>query len=120
MRWGVRSSKPAARTSSDYKQTSSLRGKKTSSLSNKQLKKINERINLEQNYSRLNPTKVKKGQAIAKGIMGAATATAGVYTLANSPAGKASIKAGKNLLRKSPIGRQTISVTKKVLEKTIR
>ena len=118
MRWGVRTGK--SKTSSDYRKTSSHRGKKPSQLTNKQLQELNKRMNLEQNYRKMNPTKVKKGQALAKGIMASATAAASVYTLVNSPPGKASVKAGKNLLRKSSAGKKLISVTKKVLEKSIR
>jgi len=100
MKWGVRKSRSGPKVSSDYKQTKPLRSRKTRELTNKQLKKVNERINLEQNYSRLNPTKVKKGLNAAKGVLAVATTATTVYTMYNSPAGKAAIAAGKKALKK--------------------
>jgi hypothetical protein len=99
MRWGVRkkSSRPS---STDYRQTVPLRNRSTHELSNKQLQKVNARINLEQGYRRLNPTKTQKGKTVALGILGAATTAATAYNLLNSPAGKAAIANGKRLLEK--------------------
>jgi hypothetical protein len=95
MRWGVRRSRKERKEASDFKTTKHLRSRKTHELSNKQLKKVNERINLESSYSRLNPTKIKKGQMVAKGVLAGATTAASVYTLFNSPAGKALMNAGR-------------------------
>jgi hypothetical protein len=101
MRWGVRGGKgKPRRESTDYKKTVPLRNRKTHELSNKQIKTVNERINLEGNYRRLNPTKVEKGKFFAKSLLATATTAATVYTLANSPAGKAAIASGKKLLEK--------------------
>ena len=101
MRWGVRTGgkgKAPKKETSDYKKSVPLRSRKPSELTNKQLKAVNERINLEQNYSRLNPTKVQKGKAVALGIMATATTAATAYNLYNSPAGKAAIAAGRKAL----------------------
>lgn len=65
MKWGVRK-RSTITPSSDYKKTAHLRNRHPAELSNKQIQKINERINLEQNYRRLNPTRVKRGQDKAK------------------------------------------------------
>ena len=99
MRWGVRkkSSKPS---STDYKQTVPLRNRRTHELSNKQLQKVNARINLEQGYKRLNPTKVQRGSAVAKGVLAGLTTAASAYALFNSPAGKAAIASGKRMIEK--------------------
>ena len=100
MHWGIRTKGPGRTTSSDYKRTAPHRGKKASSLTNKQLKAVNERINLETNYTRMNPSKITKGKAIALGIIGTATTAATVYNLFNSPAGKAAVAAGKKFMQK--------------------
>ena len=101
MRWGVRGGRGTPRAqSSDYKKTVPLRNRNTKELTNKQIKTVNERINLESNYKRLNPTTVKKGTTIAKAVLATAATAATVYNLANSPAGKAAIAAGKKALQK--------------------
>lgn len=103
MRWGVRNDIPASRSSHDYKSTKHLRNRRTHELTNKQLKTINERINLEQNYNRLNPTKVKKGHAAVKGFLTALATGVTLYNLLNSPAGKMATAAGRELLLKGKI-----------------
>ena len=74
MKWGVRryQNKDGSLTSAGRKRRSrsmskdaaearQLSKKKTSQLSNAELKKLNERKRLEQEYSRLNPSVVKRG-----------------------------------------------------------
>jgi hypothetical protein len=59
--------------SSDAKQASDLKKKSVSELSNAELKKINERTRLEQEYDRLHPSTIKRGWkyvAASAGIMG--------------------------------------------------
>lgn len=95
MKWGVRryqnkdgtltdaGKKRYRETSDDAKTASELKKKKVSELSNAELKKLNERIRLEQEYSRLNPGSIKKGWkfvAGAAGVMGTALA---VYNNSN-------------------------------------
>lgn len=100
MQWGIRNDRNRVRVSSDFKKTAPHRGKKVHSLSNKQLKAVNERINLEQNYSRMNPTTVKKGATAAKGVLALATTATTIYTMYNSPAGKALRNIGKKAASK--------------------
>lgn len=50
--------------SADSKRAKSLKGRKVSSLSNQELKDLNKRLDLEQNYSRL----TKKPSTVQKGI----------------------------------------------------
>jgi hypothetical protein len=100
MRWGVRNARNRVTTSSDYRKTKPLRNRKTKELSNKQLQNVNARINLEQNYRRLNPSKIQIGSAMAKTTLAALTTVASVYTLAKSPAGQAAINAGKKFMQK--------------------
>jgi len=77
MKWGRRKNR---RTSSDYKKTLPLRKKSASELSNEELTTLNKRLNLEKQYSSLNPSRAKRGQAAVKNVMagiGAVAATAG-------------------------------------------
>lgn len=80
MKWGVRryqnkdgSLTPAGKKrynsmSEDARVASSLKKKDVKSMSNAELKKLNERVRLEQEYSRLNPSAIKKGMTIAGGV----------------------------------------------------
>lgn len=99
MKWGVRK-RSARRQAADYKTTVPLRNRKTQELSNKQIQKVNARINLEQKYTSLNPSKVKIGANAAKGVLAAAGTAAAAYNLINSPAGKAAVEAGKKFAAK--------------------
>ena len=88
MKWGVRRSEAQlARArgkkswSDDAKEAKKIKKKKVNQMSNSELKKVNERVRLEQEYSRLNPKTVKKGMnAVAK----TAVATTTVLTLYNN------------------------------------
>lgn len=96
MKWGVRryQNKDGTLTyagkkrynknmSDDARVASELKKKKVSELSNSELKKLNERKRLEQEYSRLNPSTISKGWkfvAGAAGVMGTALA---VYNNSN-------------------------------------
>ncbi len=85
MKWGVRryqnkdgTLKPAGRKrqrsmSDDAKEAHRLKKKKVYEMSNAELRKLNERQNLERNYKQLNPSTISKG---AK-IVGATAATLG-------------------------------------------
>jgi len=103
MKWGVRKDRPggtAPRTSSDFKKTDALRGRPVSSLSNKQLKELNERLNLEQNHKRLNPTSVERGRQKVQNILATVALGVTAYNIVNSPAGKAAVNLGKKALKK--------------------
>ena len=108
MKWGVRRFQDKAgrltpegrkrareNWSDDAKTADSLKKKSVHEMSNAELKKLNERTRLEQEYSRLNPNAVKKGWgyvAGAAGVMGTAIA---VYNNSNTL-----VKAGKNVVSK--------------------
>lgn len=91
MKWGVRryqnkdgSLTPAGKKrydnmSDDAKAVSSLKKKHVSEMSNAELKKYNERVRLEQEYSRLNPSTIKKGLAIVGGVAAGLGTVAAVY-----------------------------------------
>jgi hypothetical protein len=100
MKWGIRHPKNRVKVSSDFKRTAPFRGKKPHQLTNKQLRAVNERINLEQSYRRMNPSKVQQGASVAKGILAVGTTAASAYALMNSPAGKAFRNVGKKAVNK--------------------
>lgn len=99
MKWGVRRYQnkdgtltPAGkkRYSQDYADSRQIKSKKVRQMSNSELKKLNERTRLEQEYSRLHPNAITKGWkyvGAAAGVMGTAIA---VYNNSNTL-----IKAGK-------------------------
>lgn len=61
--------------SEDARTASKIRKKSLNQMTNSELRKLNERTQLEQNYRRLNPSSVSKGiafAAAAAGIMGTA------------------------------------------------
>lgn len=87
MKWGIRrfqnkngrltdaGKKRYGSMSDDAKDVYKLRQKRADQLSNAELKKVNERVRLEQEYSRLNPRSIKKGLTFvttAATIMGTA------------------------------------------------
>jgi hypothetical protein len=98
MHWGVRRDRSRVRTSSDYKKTAGLRGKPSHELTDKQLRSLNERMNLEQNYSRLNPSNFARGLRIAGTILSTAGMVVGAYNLFHSPAGKSAMNVGRRLV----------------------
>lgn len=121
MKWGVRrkvgkNGRVDKKASVDFRTTKDLRKRNPSTLSNMQLKKINERMQLESKFSQLNPTKVAKGQRAVKSMIatfGTATAAQKIALTAAGAAttalGKKAVKAGArapaeyaSLLRKVP------------------
>lgn len=83
MKWGKR--KARSTPSSDHSESRNLKTKKVSELTNAELKKINERRQLEKKYNELNPNTLSVGQkqvAAVVALVGTATA---VYNLAKNP-----------------------------------
>lgn len=82
MKWGVRrdrsrsgGSRKKRSMSDDARDAYTIKKKKVSQMSNAELRKLNERTRLEQEYSRLNPKSVSRGWkyvATAAGVMGTA------------------------------------------------
>lgn len=100
MRWGIRNKRNVIKPSGDAKKAAALRRKKPSELSTKQLKSLNERMNLEQNARRLNPTSIQRGTLAASSILTTLGIGVTAYNMVTSPAGKAAIAAGKKALGK--------------------
>ena len=87
MRWGVQKNRSNNSSSSknkrstvhdDYKEAHSKKNVK--SMSDNELRKRINRIQMEQQYSKLNPSKVDKGKQYINGIVKAGTTVAAVTT----------------------------------------
>jgi hypothetical protein len=101
MKWGVRKKRSSRSETTDFKKTKHLRGKSTSELTNKQLKLVNERLNLEQNYSRMNPGTVERGRKAAKNVLEVAGMAVTAYGLIKSPLGQHAVNLGKKFMEKA-------------------
>lgn len=101
MKWGVRKSRRAS--SSDASEVGALKKKKRRELSNAEIKRINERMQLERKLKELNPSSIKRGRTAVAGVIGAAGSAAAVYNLVKSPAGQAAVSLGKKLITDSNI-----------------
>lgn len=108
MKWGIRryqnrdgSLTPVGKRryrkwSEDARTAATIRKKSVNKMSNSELKKVNERIRLEQEYSKLNPGAVRKGWKFVAGAAGIMGTTLALYNNSN----------------------QLISIGKKFVEKT--
>lgn len=102
MHWGVRRSRDSGGDSASrgksvsvdaarfQKASKKVKTRGISSLSNAELKALNERMNLEQNYGKLTGTKsnvekAKKGHEAIKQIIGVGMTAKQTYDLVNSP-----------------------------------
>lgn len=101
MKWGIRNSVKRLKNriknphySKDYKQTKNLRQKSSKYLSNNQLRELNKRMELEQNYNRLSTTPLNRGFTIARNIIAISGTIAGLYAMRN----QRFIKDGVNLV----------------------
>lgn len=106
-KWGVRRAiKTNGRVGDSEDYTISRAHKKTPNrqLSNAQLKKLNERLQLEKTNKDLTSAgalrKIKAGTSAVAAITAVGTAGATIYNLVKSPAGQAAIAAGKNFLNR--------------------
>lgn len=95
MKWGVRKSKSGTKkVSIDAKRKLTITDKaKThgiNALTNKELKDYNNRLNLEQQFSRMQPKSATQiGLSVVKQILGVGNTVNQAVAFANSPAGKA-------------------------------
>ncbi len=100
MKWGVRKVKRSASSfnkkriskySNDYNETRTLRRKSSKKLSNEQLRKLNKRMNLEQEYNRLSTSQVNRGLSIVKNIVSTAGVVGSLYAISKSDYTKAGV-----------------------------
>jgi len=102
-KWGVRRSKAQLGNSSskksegseDYQKSKEMLKRGAKNLSTKELKDLTTRLQLEQQYKNLNPSDVKKGMNIVKGITAAGTTVASLYALSKTPLAQDVMKAMK-------------------------
>lgn len=66
MKWGVRRNRTS---SSDHIRSRELKKKKLSELTDEELRTLNNRLNLEQNYKRLNPSAIDIGAKLVGGYL---------------------------------------------------
>ena len=99
MKWGKRKN-PRPR-SQDAAKVARLRERAKSnglqSLENKEIQKVNDRLQLEKKYKDLNPSVISKGQAKVAIIVGVAGTAAAVYSLKDNPV----VKIGVNAIKKA-------------------
>lgn len=101
MKWGVRrtpdqlarAAKKRGDWSDEAKDLKEIRSKKIKSLSNAELKRANERLNLEKNYRDLTPQSVRTGMSY---LTGTATLAAGVLAIYKNYG--ALVKIGKKVI----------------------
>lgn len=98
MRWGVRrkdrggvdtanQAKPEKKLSSDAKEVEKLRQKPISQMSNAELRRLNDRLNLETNYNRLTTQRstVETGRSRVEQSLRVVRTVNDIYNMANSP-----------------------------------
>lgn len=100
-KWGIRNKHPVVKkvTSADHRKAKTLQKKGAHGLTSNQLKIVNERLNLEQNFNRLNPGKRKKGESHVRALLATASLASSAVAVLNSPAGKLAISAGGNFMK---------------------
>lgn len=74
MKWGVRKARKSSNPSDDSKTASKLKTKTLDEMSNNELRTLNTRLQLEQQYKQLTKKKSKGKQAVNTFIKGASTA----------------------------------------------
>lgn len=101
MKWGKRKGSTStadvhgdAASAKDARERAKKSG--TSSLSNQELQALVTRTNLEQQYSKLNPSKFEKGHTKVKAILGVVGTVSAIIAIGNSPAGQLARKAMKS------------------------
>lgn len=92
MKWGKRKKKLP---SVDARRADNLRKKPVSQLTNKQLKELNQREELERKWKQAHPNGFTKGKALFTTTLATAGLGVAAYNMVNSPAGKAAIAVGK-------------------------
>lgn len=78
--------------SDDHKMKIELGKKKLHEMSNTELRKLHERLQLEKQHSQLNPKHVQKGLSYVKSITAAGTTVAALYGLSRTPLAQDLIK----------------------------
>ena len=116
MKWGVRSAQKKLNRidrkskkenwSSDATEAAKIKTKKVNQMSNAELNKLNNRKNLERNYSQLNPGVIKKGLIAAGAVAGALGTIAAIHSN-----GSKVISIGKDYVGKSRKGLANVAAS---------
>ena len=116
MKWGVRRAQKKLNRidrkskkenwSSDATEAAKIKTKKVNQMSNAELNKLNNRKNLERNYSQLNPGVIKKGLIAAGAVAGALGTIAAIHSN-----GSKVISIGKDYVGKSRKGLANIAAS---------
>lgn len=85
-KWGVRRKRGAP--SSDVQNHSTNKKKHVSELSDKELQTLVNRMNMQQQHSRLNPSKIEKGHKAVKTILAVGATANAVIAFSNTPAAR--------------------------------
>ena len=95
MRWGVRKASPSGsgtksyKSSRDYNAANRLRrkakGSGAKSLTNKEMKQLNTRLELEKKYNALNPSTLDKGQRVLSTTVSIVGGVTALYAASKSP-----------------------------------
>ena len=112
MHWGIHTEKDFYRTTTDSRRAQELKKRPLRALTNKQLQTVNNRMNLETQFSKMNPSKTRKGLKVAGEILAVSGTIGGLFAIAESRHGALAIKYGEKVVRKalSGSGRKVISV----------
>lgn len=105
MRWGVRKKRSVGggdsvktshgKGSEDHQRMQELKKKRVKDLTNEELKALTKRQQLVKTYKELNPSDIKRGEAIVKALTGIANTANTAYAVAKSPLVQDLIKAAK-------------------------
>ena len=116
MKWGVRRAQKKLNRidrkskkenwSSDATEAAKIKTKKVNQMSNAELNKLNNRKNLERNYSQLNPGVIKKGLIAAGAVAGALGTIAAIHSN-----GSKVMSIGKDYVSKSRKGLANVAAS---------
>ena len=116
MKWGVRRAQKKLNRidrkskkenwSSDATEAAKIKTKKVNQMSNAELNKLNNRKNLERNYSQLNPGVIKKGLIAAGAVAGALGTIAAIHSN-----GSKVISIGKDYVSKARKGLANVAAS---------
>jgi len=102
MKWGVRR-KPRSPGSEDFQRHTTNKKAGIKNLSDKDLQALVNRMNMEQSVKRMNPSAVKKGHGVAKGLIAVVGTASAILTISKTPTGQAlgAFLTRKEVLQKS-------------------
>ena len=118
-KWGIRNAQ-IRKLSPEHKQATKLREKHLSELTNQELKTLNERLNLETNYNRLNPNVVRKGHGTAKEILAFIGTATSLAALLNSDKGRKLLRDGSRFIASKVFSNNVDKAIRNIAKDAIR